>query len=679
MWRQRLDIFWDGQRTLALDVFDAEGGGAPELAVFAARDADFGQAWLLDAISPARWRRGGAIVELPVGCALASLRAPDGSELLISLVKDPPDEAGEQRLLLIERARAVNERPHAAFRIAQHAARADLERLTREEIAAVGAKLVWAISQRRQTTAPDRVGLVGDSRLLIRLWPAQIAYPTQQSRLVVEALELRTQMRLAPLKAPFAIMEHWLSEAGAPMATLRLRLPSPDQIDAALAGVSVVLVMHQRRRLRALNLEQSKAGGGGVDPLSLADIRQATGWPQERPDAALTAAPIVVHSLRELISGGQRFDGVSARRRNGNGCNGGDFLELDFFGAALGDDIGLVSPSADSGELTVRPSDPGGARSVRLFRIARDGLVARKVEDDDPLLDEIMRIVAGTWNAAASAADRSSESALSAQGRRELLLAEFNADLAAVNYSGRLRASKNWEVLEPIMLAAFVMLVEDATPAGRAYLHGIGGYEAFRADPSLVSALTRLEEFAPGLDETALRERRLAVPSIAYRFIAACGLARLLAPGANAQSQSAAWRLFSHVGADSAPGLPTPPFARRLTEARIFLDGSPDLERAARRAAQTLASEAMVERAAIYCEAAQRPHEGEALRAYLVRRREGAWTALAEASVLAKIVDEADGYWREVERGGRPELETRPPEPAGVLARVRSFFIRGGD
>jgi hypothetical protein len=679
MWRERLDVFWDGRRTLTLCAFDAESVGAPDLAVFGARDASFADAALLDFIDAKRWRSRGAPVDLPVGCAFVSLCAADGAELRLALADDETFSGGEWRLLLVEQAEAPA-RGRIQFRTARLAARGDPDRFTREEVAASGARLVWAISQRRQRIAIGVEDDSGQAMSLVRLWPAQMLFPAQQCRLLIEALELDTQLRLAPLKAPFAIMEHWLSEAGAPMPTLRLRFPSLEQSEAFLSRVAVVLVMHQRRRLRAFNLEQKRIGGAIIDTLSLADIRHATGWPEEHPDSTLSSAPIVVHNLRRLLAGADaRFDGVAVRRRSSGNDDAGVAVEVDFFGAALGDDIGLVSAAADAGDLGVIPDDPGGARCARLFRVERDGLAALKVDEDDGVLDEILRVVAESEDSAAGAASRTGEKTLSAQARREKLLSELNNSLAAANFSGRFAASKIWEILEPNFLAAFVALVEEATPAARAYLDRIGGFEAFRADPALVGALVRLQEFATGLSEAVLRELRLAAPSLPYRFAAACGLSRVLAPGADAAVQSAAWRVFSQPPTASAGAqLPSAPLARRLAAARITLDNSENLESRALHVTRVLGSEAMVERAAIYYEETSRREQGGTLRDYLARRRDGEWTMLAEAVALANVVDEADSYWREVEHAApRVSAEGRSRKP-GVFASVRSFFSRPG-
>ena len=677
MWRDRLDVFWDGRRTLALGVFDAEAGGAPDLAVFAARDVSFADAALLDFVEARQWRRGGSVLDLPKGYAFVSVCAADGAEARFALGDDEASTSGEWRLLLVEEA-AATEAARVVFRTAHLSARGDLERLTREEIAGSGSKLVWAISQRRRKTA---MGFEADGEAplpLVRLSPAQMAYPTQQSRLIVEALEILTQQRLAPLKAPFAVMEHWLSEAGAPMATLRLRFPGLDQSEAFLSRVSVVLVMHQRRRLRAQNAEQRRLGGAVTDALTLGDIRHATGSQQEKPDAAVGGAPIIVHNLLKLVTGGvAEFDGVSLRRRPNGASDMSVAVEIDFYGAALGDDIGLVSAGADAGDFGVVPEDPGGARYVRLFRIERDGLAPRRIEEDDPLLEEILRIAEASEGAGVGGGARSGEKTLGAQARREKLVVELNSALAAADFDRRLTPEKIWEVFEPSLMAQFVALIENAAPLGRVFLHKIGGFSAFRADPALVRALVRQQEFPPSLSETSLRELRLASPSLVYRYLAALGLSRVLAQGVEAAAQSASWRLFM---LPPQAGLAGTAFARRLAATHIVLDGGDNLERKAAHVTRSLADEAMVERAAIWCEDQHHQQQGEALRDYLLRRREGEWTLLQDAEILARIVDEADAYWREVEHGAHPAA---PPaaethEPASLLARVRSFFTGGG-
>ncbi len=676
MWRERLDVFWNG-KSLALGAFDAGRidafVGAPELAVLSASDASLADAALLDLIDPVRWRRAGAcIVDIPRGHGFVALRASDGTELRLALIDDEAagGGAGEWRLLLTELA-ANPSQAQPAFRVAYLSARGDLERITREEVANSGARLVWAISQRRQFSAAP--AHAESDQALLRLWPAQLVFPAQQSRLLIEAGEVQTHRRLAPLKAPFAIMEHWLSECGAPVASLRLRFPSLDQGEPFLARAAVVLVMHQRRRARLRN-----RGGPVVDALTVADIRQATGSPREQPDAALSGAPIVVLNLLQLLTrGGSPAAGVSARRRQNGGSDASVVADVDFFGAALGDDVGLVCIGADAGDFGVLPEDPGGVRYARLFRFESDALRPFKLKDEDPLLDEILRIAAQSENGAAGGGAFGGERALSAQARRERLVAEFNGALALAVFQGRFDAARVWDILEPLAMIGFLSLVEGAEPATKTYLARVGGYDAFRADPSLLQALARQGETPRGLDETELRKRRLEQPSLVYRFLQLCGLSGLLPAAADADLQIAAWRLLTSPSPSGfGAGASATSLAHRLAVARIALEAAPNIAGVASHAAEALADEGIVDRAAIYCEEAGRQLEGDALRGYLNRRRAGEWIPLSHAEALAAVVEEADAYWREIDatRGRAAADEPTAPRQAGLFSAVRSFF-----
>jgi len=136
------------------------------------------------------------------------------------------------------------------------------------------------------------------------------------------------------------------------------------------------------------------------------------------------------------------------------------------------------------------------------------------------------------------------------------------------------------------------------------------------------------------------------------------------------------WPIGQVYGADLAGAA----FARRLAATHIVLDGGDDLERKTAHVARALADEGMIERAAIWCEDQHHEQQGEALRDYLLRRREGEWTLLQDAEILARIVDEADAYWREVEHGVHPAAApsaARPERRSGLLARMRNFFVGG--
>lgn len=676
MWRDQLDAFWDGKRAFAIGFFeDEEAMGAPglrpDLIVVSAKDAAFtSAATLVDMIDARRWRCGHCVLELPHDHAYVSLRAPDGAELRFALIGEKAAlVGGDLRLLLAESPESAG-LPATPFRLASLSARGDWERLARDQIARSGGRLVWAIRQRRHVERRD------GAAALVHLWPAQRVFPAHQSRIVVEAIEAPIGRGSSTLKAPFAIMENWLRENGAPCATLRIRIPnSLDQNELMLSRTAVVLVLHQRRRFRDWVREQRDAGEPIVDPLVFEDIRQATGHAFEHPEAVEAGGAIIVHNLSSVIADCQTtaFDGLSVRRlSDGPDAESGVIVDIHLFGAALGDDVGLVSTVADAGDFGVVPADPGGAPYVRLFRVESDGLLPRRIDDDDLLLDDILRLAADEEREAKNGLPRpSGDRAASVQGRREKFLAGLNASLAAVGYAGRFDAARLWDIFDPFLMSSFVALAADAAPEGRAILARLGGYDAYRADPSLVQAAVRRHEFAKTIDEAGFRDYCGGSRPLLHRFAGACRLSGLVAAAdVDVAAQILIWRLLAQ-----------PALALRLSKARVALDGAGDIRQIAQ-TTELLLEEAIVERAAIYCDDLELENEAQSLRDYLSRRRDGEWTSFEAATRLAVIVEEANGYWRQIEadRAAPAEEPARAPaqaRPEGLLATMRNFLLRG--
>jgi hypothetical protein len=671
MWRDRLDAFWDGRRAFAIAFLDDDGAGGPglrpDLTLLCAKDAAFSTASLLDSLDARRLRSGCCVVELPPEHAHLSLRAGDGSELRFVLGEAEPQAAGgETRLLLVEAAEAEAGAP--IFRVASLSARGDAERAARDQIARSGGRLVWALRQGRRIERRD------GAAALMRLAAAERIFPAQQSRIALEAIEAPPTRGPTALRAPFAIMENWLRENGAPCPTLRVRVPGAVRSDLLYARAAVVLVMHQRRRFRAFLREQRAAGEPTVDPLTFADIRRAVDAPDERPEAVEAAESIVVHRLAAVLAAaeGAVFDGLSVSRL-AEAPESGLVADLNFFGAALGDDIGLVCTCADAGDFGVIPEDPGGAPYVRLFRLESDGAVARRIAEDDRLLDEILRLAADAERATEGAAGRrDAEGAASAQSRRERLLAGFNAMLAACGYGGRFAASRLWDNLDPLTMSAFVALAEDAGPEGRAALARLGGYDAYRADPSLMEACARRAELTRGATEARFRDYCGPARPLLRRFLALCGAQSLVVADVDLAAQIRLWALLEDAG-----------IAQRLIAARIELADAREPARLGE-IARLLIDEAIVERAAIYCDDLQLDAEARSLRDYLERRRAIRWTRIDEAARLAVMVDEANAYWRRPQADrAHAIVETRapPPSPArqdGLLATMRKVLRLGG-
>jgi len=575
---------------------------------------------------------------------------------------------GEWRLLLAELSDGSPD--SIAFRLASMSARGGWERLARDQIARSGAKLVWAICQRRYVERRDGAAIVA------HLWPAHRVFPAHQSRVVIEATDTLFERHSNMQRAPFAIMENWLRENGAPIISLRIQLPhAPDHSEAVMARTGISHVMHQRRRLRDWIRERKALGEPVVDPLNFDDIRQATRFAHEEPEAVESGSTIVVHNLLNAITSSDtsELDGVAVRRvSDGAAADGAAIFDLHFFGAALGDDVGLVSASANIGDFGVVPCDPGGAPYVRLFRVEGDGLQPRKVEDDDVLLDEILRLAATKETAPTTAVSApNADYADGVQVRRDKFLNVLNSVLMGAEYDGRLQASKMWDIFEPEILTSFIAMVEDVTPEARLALRRIGGFEAYRADPPLIQAVLQ-SDFVRGLDEASFQEYCGASKSLVHRFLGACRIPGFLSADADIRAQIQCWRVIMQ-----------PSLAGHLTTARITLGRAEEIPHKIENIAASLVDETLVERAIVFCDNLRLEQEALALRNYLARRNDGAWTSLSEADRLSLMVEEANAYWRRVEDNQviTADAETNPPppspKPGGLFAAVRNFFTRG--
>jgi hypothetical protein len=670
MWREQLDVFWDGERRLLLGFFDAEEPGAPkrtrpDLTIASAPDASFSSRTVfVDHLDAARWRAGPCLIDAPPGHSHVALLASDGAELRLALEKNK-NGAGDWRLALTLLPEGGGAGGPSTQRIVSFSQRGDFERFAREQIALAGARLAWAYAQKRLLVRAD-----GEAWVL-HLWPARQVFPAARARLSIEPLPLSFEEYEDRREAPFAIMDQWLRESGAPRPILRLRLPdSLDESAHLLSRVCVVLVMQQRRRLRDWAREQKDAGEPVVDPLGFDDIRQAVGEPHEQPDAVWSNDSIVVANLLQLLTAPDEapFDGFALRRQAPAGAPGrpsapsaGAVLDLDFFGAALGDDIGLVSGVAEAGDLSATPKDPGGAATIRLFRVEGDGVAARRVGEDDPLLDEILRRAADqdsapTIQMVRAVADR----AASLQARRERLVQTQNAVLTRADYQGRLDGSGAWEPIEPALLASFTGLIREASARGRSLAARLGGYRAFRFDPSLVAALVRRPEWGNGL--VGPLKAGIDAPLV-YRFAQACGAEGVIAPHALVAEQA---RIFDFLMATPDP--------QNLRAARLQLGGGDGPDPLA--LAQTLHDAANVEDAAAFFESEGDAESAVVLRNYIEGRVNGVWTPLAQAASLARLVADANGARARAERGPPPQEPPPPlpPPPKGLFAAMRGFF-----
>ncbi len=671
MWQEQFDYFWDGRRRLVIGAFDgAERGPAPaarpSLTVVSAPAPDFAaEPALVDVIDPIRWRAGAIVADIPLEHRFVRLTAGDGADVTLYLGAERDQPAvGEYRLLMTLLPETNGMTEPAAFRLVPLSARGDVERLAREQTAGAGARLVWAFGQRRAFEQGPDGGLVA------RLAPARRIFPAYQSRILLEARPLDTEASADTREAPFAIMAHWLRENGAPRAALRLRIPnSLEESATVLSRASVVMALNQRRRLRGWINDQKQSGEPVIDPLTMEDIRAATGEMGEHPDAVESTDALVVANLLSLIldPDDPEADGVAVRRTGEKNATGmGETIEIDFYGAALGDDVGLFAPTAAPGDIGVAPVDPGGPPVARLFRIEADGLTPRRLGDDDPLLEELTRraaSVAGRANTSAAARAFAERSA-GLKGRREKFVASFNETLTRADFPARLSATGIWDVFEPLQQASFAAIVAEARAPARALLRDAGGYSAYAADPALTAALARGGPIAQTAGQARFDSR--AAPSLVARYAAACGAENIAPPGLDAEGQFAALRVLLQEED-----------ALFLRDARIGLSLDPSLRRAAAFAARQLSDEGAVERAMAHFEQYRDAEGAVALRSYLEARRAGRWIAAQSAPTLAALIARA-GVEREEQQtrvvAGMSAAAAAPPPPPPAPEKPKGFF-----
>ena len=663
MWQERFDCFWDGGRRLALGFFDSDNGVGqnaplPQLTIVSARDDAFLlDPVLIDLIDSARWRSRIVFVDLPPDHRFLRLTAQDGAQLVLDLSRAFDHSlANDWRLLTLLAPEPGGGDDAIGLRVAALSARGDLDQLAREQFAAAGVRLVWAIGQRRALT------IAGDGAAQAVLSPATQVYPIEQNRLTLEARAYDAEAAADVREAPFAIMQLWLAENGAPHAVLRLRLAESLEESASLLGrVSVAMALRQRQRLNNWMNVQKQAGEPVIDPVTFEDIRQATGDPSEQPVAVEVGEAVVVVNLLNLILDPESAGaaGVAVRRASLTraGSTDGETIEIDFYGASLGDDVGLVSPSASPGDLGVAPTDPGGSPFVRLLRVEGDGLVPRRINDDDPLLDEMLRRATGAARATTGAAARVVADRASAQrSRRERLVAALNSALTRAHAPERLDSAGKWELFDPLLMTSF---------AAHGAMGSIpGGYAAYAADPALAIALSRAGALSVGGVATPARDSRAAA-SLINRMLAALGLSGMAPSDMNVSMDAARQAMLLQKLTSSSAD------AAALRDAHVRLPSDIALWDETVKAARRLGDDAVIDVAQTHFAAQGDPEAATALTDYLAWRQAGNWLPAEDAVVLAGLIARAEIESADARARAEAAALAPPPEkPKGFFRRL---------
>ncbi len=678
MWQEQLDVFWDGERSMLFGFFESGGeiagpkAASPDLTIISSNSPDFsGETFFVDRLDATRWRAGACLVDVASGHKHLLLLASDGSEAKLSLEETEGDDLGEWRLALtVLPEGAINEPP--VVRKVTCSARSDFQRFARDQFSLAGARLAWACGYRRLLARGE-----GGTQFL-RIWPASQLFPPMRVRLAVEGADYPPDGFEDRREAPFAIMEQWLREGGAPRPLLRIRLFEPlEEIAHVLGRISLALVMHQRRRMRDWTREQQDAGEPVIAPLSIEDIRQATGQLEECPDAVWTHEPIVVYNLLKLATAPEDvpLDGLTIRRSTPNGtinagsaaASIGTTLELDFYGAALGDDITLISLNGEAGEAWTLSRIAGNAPNIRLFRVEAEGVRPRKLAEDDPLAAEILRTASHDENALAASTSRAMlERAAGLQARREKAAHLLNAALARLDDASGFDSFTPWEPLSPLLLLNFLALLREAEPAGRALAARLGGYRSYRLTPSLFAALVLHPRWGGDLADGLGSQ---AHAPLTYRFARLCDAENLLPPRASVAEQAHA---FSRLLETSDP--------QRLRAARLTLDNQGNADPLT--VADELADLRALEEAAAFYERQGDAQSAQDFRGYIRARNAGDFVSLTKATALAALLAhfrdaKAESARIKTQEPPAPEPEPPKPKPKGLLAAMRGLFGGG--
>jgi hypothetical protein len=259
------------------------------------------------------------------------------------------------------------------------------------------------------------------------------------------------------------------------------------------------------------------------------------------------------------------------------------------------------------------------------------------------------------------------ERAAGLRGRRDKLVASFNAAFSRAEVAARFEPPGLWEALEPLAQASFAALLLGAPAPARARLQQLGGYGAFCADPVLAAAIAQGGDFAQSARLPADAAAARGAPSLLARYLDACG-ARGMAPAGVDAAQEARLMRALLKELDLAA----------LREARIALAIDDGVRREAANAARLVADSAGVERARAHFAEEGAMDVADMLDAYLDVRRMGGWAPPHEAPTLAALVARA-GVELDAARREAESLAQAPPRQErskGLFAAVRGLFGR---
>ena len=447
---------------------------------------------------------------------------------------------------------------------------------------------------------------------------------------------------------------------------------SPGQVggatDRLLGQTAVVHVMHQRLRLNEWREQARQDGDPTIDLLTVQDMHEALGeLGEEAPVVAGTEA-IVAFNLFRIIEAAQNepyeADGIRVRPV-GAPASAAKSIEIEFSGAALGDDVGIVSNWANPGQLLARPHDPAGSPHARLFRIGDNELRPLTLDEDYPPLKDVMQL-AGEREISIPAKPASGPANAEQLSAAAQVISSFRARLghAGADFIDNAKGH-GWDA---IVTAAYVGTVTAHGSRSVEAAQQAGGYDAFLDDPAIVGAVARDPNLIDDFSTVAGR-RSGGAGHLAARLAGSLGMPELVDSNLTETAQIQAWRVIR------VPGV-----ARKLTTARIGLQGPAELLRRAELIGDTLSDLPSLHKAIISLRDRGETERADELADY-VQRRKSEWTPLPAAESLAQTMDRVNAYWREFETGiETPATQSPAPDhtrsPADLLDAVGRLLVR---
>ena len=619
MWREQLYYFWDGRDRLTIGRLNLPTDSAlPYLTIVSASDEFFlSTATLLDVIDISRWNSDILVILLPEGHRFLRVTSGDGKTVTIRLVADLALVAETKTQILMALEDKHEGDGDILLELKPIGSNDSLISAIRREITQQSSKLLWALSQSHVYERFE------ENDWLLWLAPATRVYPSTQARIVILPQPLDLHASADMRQAPFSIMQHWLNENGAPRAIIQIRLPQTlEDTTQLLRRVYAFIAMRQRQRLNIWNQLQKLNGAPQIDPLNLIDLRTATGRFDECPDTVASDGSISIVNLLRLILDPEKYagHGIAVRRQaisEGNRKNG-EIVEVDFFAATLGDDVGLVCPTAMLGDLLVAPVDPGGPEKLRLLRFSPDGLQPLHAREDDPLAGEIINYVMQVSQA----------TSLQSQLRkcRERFTALLNKSLTGVLTISPFNLSDAWEGLDPLMQLSYARLLSRIAPMKRQRLFVLGGYLAYTADPALATALATSGKFSEIETQRSLTGGSVS-GSLLQRYLAACDARGMSADNMTLRQQARALLVLKQDEDLLA-----------LRQARISLPDEIERLPSLSRVAHKLSDRVLLGRAMKFYQQSDDKKSAAILIDYLAGYDQGLWLSPDRAEVLEKVL-----------------------------------------